>query len=259
MHCLSSGHFLAVAAACYTPTSALHVWRKQLACHPLLHIGSCDSHRNACCRKAAASESWLLSGLPAPDSLPAPLLSPPVSAQSCTYLHRLSLLLQDVELPAEQVKAMFGMRAEYWTPQTASAQPAQQPVLRQTAAPGSSTGPAEVGLQAAPATQAAAASSGWGVQVQRAADRAHNEAVLAGSSTDAALAQSLQDEEQQVGTDHGRLWPSLWQTGRHCGRLFICAGGGIITSEHTASPASCGFVIELSRWMLRHTEHLAQF
>ena len=95
---------------------------------------------------------------------------------------------------------MFGMRAEYWTPQTAQQPRAAQPTSRQTAARGSSTGTSEVGRQAAPATQAAAASSGRDVQVQRAADRAHNEAVLAGGSTDAALAQSLQDEEQQVTT-----------------------------------------------------------
>ena len=94
---------------------------------------------------------------------------------------------------------MFGMRAEYWTPQTASTQQprAAPPAPRQTAAPSSSTDTAAAGRQAAPA---AAASSGRDVQVQRAADRAHYEAVLAGSSTDAALAQSLQDEEQQVGT-----------------------------------------------------------
>ena len=113
---------------------------------------------------------------------------------------------------------MFGMRAEYWNPQTASAQPPQAapPAPRQTAAPGSSTGTAVIGRPAAPASQAAAASSSGDVQVQRAADRAHNAAVLAGSSTDAALAQSLQDDEQQVDTDDGCLWLSLWQTAYVC-------------------------------------------
>ena len=140
----------------------------------------------------------------------------------------------DVELPSEQLNAFFGTRAEYWTPSSkpkAASGHAQIPPGHPGPAPGhpqASTGhlkspsglssgqqrragaggnaaPTRAGSQAAgSAASGMAASAVSQVRAQRAADRAHNEAVL--GDTDEHVAQALAGEERQVGrqSKHGQ-------------------------------------------------------
>ena len=117
----------------------------------------------------------------------------------------------DVELPSEQLNAFFGTRAEYWTPSAKAPAPQGQP-QQPPGHPKHSAGQLhnQAGSQRAvdrggergagvPSTASAASTAGTSVgnvRAQRAADRAHNEAVMA--STDEQVAQALADEEAQV-------------------------------------------------------------
>lgn len=117
----------------------------------------------------------------------------------------------DVELPSEQLNAFFGTRAEYWTPsgkpQTVQEHPQQPPGHHQQPASGQgkqSVGSALSGSRdgqnegqfAVPSGASKGSSAVGNVRAQRAADRAHNESVIA--STDEQLAQALADEQAQV-------------------------------------------------------------
>lgn len=134
-----------------------------------------------------------------------------VNARGMEYQNHWGAHDPDVELPSEQLNAFFGTRAEYWTPsgkpQTVPGHPQQPPGHHQQPAPGqgrqavgsvlSATQDGRTGRQSAVPTAASQGSSAVGnVRAQRAADRAHNEAVIA--STDGQLAQALADEEAQV-------------------------------------------------------------
>lgn len=143
-----------------------------------------------------------------------------VNARGMEYQNHWGAHDPDVELPSEQLNAFFGTRAEYWTPsgkpQTVPGHPQQPPGHHQQPAPGqgrqsvgsvlSATGVGQSERQLAVPSAASQGSSAVGnVRAQRAADRAHNEAVIA--STDGQLAQALADEEAQV---------------RHPGSAAIC-------------------------------------
>ena len=140
----------------------------------------------------------------------------------------------DVELPSDQLNAFFGTRAEYWTPSSkpkAASGHAQIPPghsgpasghpqapsghlkspsglssgQQQRAGAGGNVAPTRGGSQAAgSAVNGMPVSAVSQVRAQRAADRAHNEAVLA--DTDEHVAQALADEERQVGrqSKHGQ-------------------------------------------------------
>ena len=146
----------------------------------------------------------------------------------------------DVELPSEQLNAFFGTRAEYWTPSAKApapqGKPQQPPGHPQHSAgqlhnqAGSQRavdrgGGREAGL---PSTASASVASTAGtsvgnVRAQRAADRAHNEAVMA--STDEQVAQALADEEAQVSWQLCILHTSACYGSRctiaHCGRYVL--------------------------------------
>lgn len=134
-----------------------------------------------------------------------------VNARGMEYQNHWGAHDPDVELPSEQLNAFFGTRAEYWNPlgkpgtvQGRPQQPPghpQQPVQKQSKQPaGSVSSPATEGgsdrQMAAPSAASQSRSTVGSVRAQRAADRAHNEAVIA--STDEQVAQALADEEAQV-------------------------------------------------------------
>lgn len=134
-----------------------------------------------------------------------------VNARGMEYQNHWGAHDPDVELPSEQLNAFFGTRAEYWTPsakpQAVPGHPQQPPGHPQQPAPGQgrqsvgsvlgATRDCPVERQSAVPSAASKGSSAVGnVRAQRAADRAHNEAVIA--STDGQLAQALADEEAQV-------------------------------------------------------------
>lgn len=135
-----------------------------------------------------------------------------VNARGMEYQNHWGAHDPDVELPSEQLNAFFGTRAEYWTPSAKPSalrgQPQQQPPGqgKQPAGsppgiPGHQAGSSE--RQTSVPTAAIQGSSVTGNErAQRAADRAHNEAVIA--STDQQVAQALADEEAQV-SRHSRL------------------------------------------------------
>ena len=130
-----------------------------------------------------------------------------VNARGMEYQNHWGAHDPDVELPSEQLNAFFGTRAEYWSP---SAKPSALSGQPQRALPGANKQPAGSPLgipgsqdgssarqTAVPAAAAMRGSSAVGNErAQRAADRAHNEAVIA--STDQQVAQALADEEAQV-------------------------------------------------------------
>ena len=118
-----------------------------------------------------------------------------VNARGMEYQNHWGAHDPDVELPSEQLNAFFGTRAEYWTPSTKANTPQGQ--LHQPQ--GRSQQPSRAQSQRASDGQAGKALPGGSAsqrRAQRAADRAHNEAVIA--STDEQLAQSLADDEAQV-------------------------------------------------------------
>ena len=135
-----------------------------------------------------------------------------VNARGMEYQNHWGAHDPDVELPSEQLNAFFGTRAEYWTPSSkpgiVQGHPQQPPGHPQEPAPGQSkqsigsvSHAARHGQTERQAAVPAAASKGssavGNVRAQRAADRAHNEAVIA--ATDEQVAQALADEEAQVG------------------------------------------------------------
>ena len=132
-----------------------------------------------------------------------------VNARGMEYQNHWGAHDPDVELPSEQLNAFFGTRAEYWTPsgkpETVQGHPQQPPGHPQQPAPGHSKQTAgsvaspgrSDGQIAAPSAASQGRSAVGNVRAQRAADRAHNEAVIA--STDEQVAQALADEEAQVG------------------------------------------------------------
>lgn len=134
-----------------------------------------------------------------------------VNARGMEYQNHWGAHDPDVELPSEQLNAFFGTRAEYWTPSgkpgTVQGHPQQPPSHPQQSAPGDSkksvgnvSSPGRDGSNdrqlAVPSAASQARSAVGNVRAQRAADRAHNEAVIA--STDEQVAQALADEEAQV-------------------------------------------------------------
>ena len=134
-----------------------------------------------------------------------------VNARGMEYQNHWGAHDPDVELPSEQLHAFFGTRAEYWTPsgkpQTVQGHPQQPPGHHQQQALGqgkqsassvlSATEGGQTERQPAVPSSASKGSSAVGnVRARRAADKAHNEAVIA--STDEQVAQALADEEAQV-------------------------------------------------------------
>lgn len=136
-----------------------------------------------------------------------------VNARGMEYQNHWGAHDPDVELPSEQLNAFFGTRAEYWTPAAkpvpSQGHPQQPPghhqqlaskQSKQSASGASSVStPGEGSVQrqaAAPSAVSKRHSAVGNVRAQRAADRAHNEAVIA--STDEQVAQALADEEAQV-------------------------------------------------------------
>ena len=134
-----------------------------------------------------------------------------VNARGMEYQNHWGAHDPDVEMPSEQLNAFFGTRAEYWTPSgkplTVQGHPQHPPGHPQLTASGpgkqsagsvlSASRDSLVERQSAVPSGANKGSSASGnVQAQRAADRAHNEAVIA--STDVQVAQALADEEAQV-------------------------------------------------------------
>lgn len=134
-----------------------------------------------------------------------------VNARGMEYQNHWGAHDPDVELPSEQLNAFFGTRAEYWTPSAKAPAPQGQP-QQPPGHPKHSAGQLhnQAGSQRAvhrgggreagvPSTASAASTAGTSVgnvRAQRAADRAHNETVIA--STDEQVAQALADEEAQV-------------------------------------------------------------
>lgn len=135
-----------------------------------------------------------------------------VNARGMEYQNHWGAHDPDVELPSEQLNAFFGTRAEYWTPSAKASAPArrpQQPPGHPQQLPGhpkqsagqvhSQPGPPRLaagGEGAVPSAANQANNLIGSLRAQRAADRAHNEAVIA--STDEQVAQALADEEAQV-------------------------------------------------------------
>ena len=135
-----------------------------------------------------------------------------VNARGMEYQNHWGAHDPDVELPSEQLNAFFGTRAEYWIPsgkpQTVQGHPQQPPGHLQQSASGQgkqSVGgvlsvtrdvPTERQL-AVPSAASKGSPAVGNVRAQRAADKAHNQAVIA--STDEQVAQALADEEAQVG------------------------------------------------------------
>lgn len=135
-----------------------------------------------------------------------------VNARGMEYQNHWGAHDPDVELPSEQLNAFFGTRAEYWTPSAKSQapqgrpqQPPGHPSGHLTHSAGqlhNQAGPAravqrQAGKETAVPSAASKSENPMGnVRAQRAADRAHNEAVIA--STDEQVAQALADEEAQV-------------------------------------------------------------
>ena len=157
-----------------------------------------------------------------------------VNARGMEYQNHWGAHDPDVELPSEQLNAFFGTRAEYWTPAVKPASPqgglqqpsghlqqrqgrSQQPSGQAVAqAQRVSDGQAGKGLTGAVGSQSRSAMGN--VRAQRAADRAHNEAVIA--STDEQLAQTLADEEAQVSSPHLSAPPTC--AGTCCSHCISC-------------------------------------
>lgn len=135
-----------------------------------------------------------------------------VNARGMEYQNHWGAHDPDVELPSQQLNAFFGTRAEYWTPSAKSQAPQGQPQqppghpsghskhsagqLHNQAGPAKAA-PRQAGKETAVPSAASRSENTMGtVRAQRAADRAHNEAVIA--STDEQVAQALADEEAQV-------------------------------------------------------------
>ena len=135
-----------------------------------------------------------------------------VNARGMEYQNHWGAHDPDVELPSEQLNAFFGTRAEYWTPSAKSQAPQGRPQQPPGDPSGHSrhsagqlhnqAGPAraaqrQAGQETAVPSAASRSENPTGnVRAQRAADRAHNEAVIA--STDEQVAQALADEEAKV-------------------------------------------------------------
>ncbi|KAA6425451.1 MAG: UV-stimulated scaffold A protein [Trebouxia sp. A1-2] len=135
-----------------------------------------------------------------------------VNARGMEYQNHWGAHDPDVELPSQQLNAFFGTRAEYWTPSAKSQAPQGQPQqppghpsghskhsagqLHNQAGPAKAA-PRQAGKETAVPSAASRSENTMGtVRAQRAADRAHNEAVIA--STDEQVAQALADEEAQA-------------------------------------------------------------
>lgn len=135
-----------------------------------------------------------------------------VNARGMEYQNHWGAHDPDVELPSQQLNAFFGTRAEYWTPSAKSQAPQGRPQQPPGHPSGHSkhsagqlhnqAGPARAAQRqagqetAVPSAASRSENPAGNVRAQRAADRAHNEAVIA--STDEQVAQALADEEAQA-------------------------------------------------------------
>lgn len=148
-----------------------------------------------------------------------------VNARGMEYQNHWGAHDPDVELPSEQLNAFFGTRAEYWMPSAKAQAPQRHPqqppghphqaaghpkpsagLLHDQAGPQRVASGAGGKEAAAPDAASQVRSLIGNVRAQRAADRAHNEAVIA--STDEQVAQALADEEAQVSWQmlNGSYW-----------------------------------------------------